>query len=50
MQVVPTAGSGVVAPTGVFSVVDEVGVLQGNFALGDLIPKLSSQRTLEQHS
>lgn len=46
----PTAGSGVIAPTGVFSVIDEAGALGGNDALGDLIPKLSSQRTLEQHT
>lgn len=42
IELVPTAGSGIVAPTGVFSVIDEAGALGGNEALGDLIPKLSS--------
>jgi hypothetical protein len=42
VELVPTAGSGALAPTGVFSVIDEAGVLGGNSALGDLIPKLSS--------
>jgi len=38
----PTAAGGSLSPTGVYSLVDEQGVLQGNQTLGDLIPKISS--------
>jgi len=38
----PSAAGAAIAPTGVYSLVDETGILQGNQTLGDLIPKISS--------
>lgn len=36
--------------TGMFSLIDEANLLGGKESLGDLIPKFSSQRTLELHT
>lgn len=46
MEVIPSGASGFFNSTGMFSVVDEADTLNGYEPLGDLIPKISSQRTL----
>lgn len=50
MEVIPSGASGFMNSTGVFSLIDECDLLNGKEPLGDLIPKLSSQRTLQMHS
>jgi hypothetical protein len=50
MEVIPAAASGNFGASAVVSLVDETGTLSGNEALGELIPKLSSQKTTELHT
>ena len=50
MEVIPAGASGFMNSTGVYSLVDEADLLGGKEPLGDLIPKLSSQRSLEMHT
>lgn len=46
METMPVAAGAAIQCTGVFHLIDEAGLLQGYTPLGDLIPKLASQRTL----
>jgi len=50
MEVIPSGQCDQMSSTGMFSLVDEGDLLGGKSSLGDLIPKLSSQRTLELHT
>jgi hypothetical protein len=50
MEVIPAAASGAFGASAMVSLVDESGTLSGNQVLGDLIPKLSSQKTTELHT
>lgn len=50
IELIPAAGSGGFGAGAMVSLVDESGTLQGNEALGDLIPRLSSQRTTDIHT
>jgi len=50
MEIIPAGAAGFFNSTGMFSVVDECDLLNGYEPLGDLVPKLSSQRTLELHT
>lgn len=46
----PSGQCDTMSTTGMFSLIDEADLLGGKSTLGDLIPKLSSQRTLELHT
>lgn len=50
MEVIPSGQTDTMSTTGMFSLIDEANLLGGKESLGDLIPKLSSQRTLELHT
>lgn len=50
MEVIPAAASGSFGASAIVTLVDESGTLSGNQVLGDLVPKLSSQKTTELHT
>lgn len=50
VEVIPAAASAGMGAGAMVSFVDESGLISGNTALGNLIPKLSSQRTTNLHT
>jgi len=50
MEVIPAAASGAFGASAMVSLVDESGTISGNTAIGNLIPKLSSQKSTELHT
>jgi len=50
MEVIPAAASGAFGASAMVSLVDESGTISGNTAIGNLIPRLSSQKTTDIHT
>lgn len=50
MEVIPAAGSGSFGSSAMASLVDESGTISGNETIDQILPKVSSQKTVELHT